>query len=191
MSWTYTELKTAVAGYLHRSDLTDVMDTFLELAEADIRRDVRVRAMEQTATGTLSGTTLALPTRFAEARNVVLSDRPQRYVTSDEFQWLENATSTDRYTIKGESFYFLSADADYSIDYWQWFASLGSTPTNWLLTNAPDVYLNAMLRHAGRYIMGDTSQWDQGYLMALQRLSASEKAARHPGPLVVRPESRE
>jgi len=147
--------------------------------------------MEQTATGTLSASTLALPTRFAEARNVVLADKPQRYVTPDEFQWLDNASSTDRYTIKGESFHFLSDNATYSIDYWQWFESLATTATNWLLTNAPDVYLNAMLRQAARYIQGDTSPWDQGYITALQRLTASEKAARFPGPLVVRTETKE
>ena len=191
MSWTYTELKAAVASYLHRSDLTSVMDTFLELAEADIRRDVRVRAMEQNTAGTLSASTLALPTRFAEARNVVLDDHPQRYVTPDEFQWLDNASATDRYTIKGENFYFLSDNSTYSIDYWQHFASLADESSNWLLTNAPDVYLNAMLRQATIYISGDPSKWENGYLRSVARLDATEKAARFPGPLVVRTEAKE
>ena len=138
---TYGQLKTAIASWLKRSDLTDIIPDFIGLAESNIRRDVRCRAMEQIATGTLAARTLALPTRFLEARNVALNGYPQKYITPQEY-----ADQTDwdagNYTVKGELFYFQSSTATYSIDYWQSFAPFADEgDTNWLLTNAPEVYL--------------------------------------------------
>ena len=43
---TFSELKTEIANYVDRSDLTDQIPTFINLAEARINRLVRVRIME-------------------------------------------------------------------------------------------------------------------------------------------------
>lgn len=167
---TYGQLKTAVATWLKRSDLTDIIPDFIGLAESNIRRDVRCRAMEQIATGTLAATTLALPTRFLEARNVALDGYPQ-----------------SNFTIKGELFYFQSSTATYSIDYWQAFEPFAADgDTNWLLTNAPDVYLWAALAEAKTYIEGDPSKEMALYAKAVARMRQSEMQARFPGPLIVR-----
>lgn len=185
---TYGELKTAVADWLKRSDLTSNIPTFVGLAEANIRRDVRVRAMEQEATGTLTAVTLALPTRFLEARRVILGTTVQDYVTPNEWYGLR-ASSTDQYTILGESFHFQKL-ANYAIRYWQAFASLSADgDTNWLLTNAPDVYLWASLEQAAIFIRDDSmaALSRAQYQNALARLNATEQRARFGGPLAVRP----
>ena len=49
---TYAELQTAVANWLDRGDLTDRIQEFIDLAEARINRNLRLRLMETTATGT-------------------------------------------------------------------------------------------------------------------------------------------
>ena len=183
---TYGHLTTAIASWLKRSDLTDIIPDFIGLAESNIRRDVRCRAMEQIATGTLAARTLALPTRFLEARNVALNGYPQKYITPQEYA--EQADwDAGNYTVKGELFYFQSSTATYSIDYWQAFAPLADEgDTNWLLTNAPEVYLWGALAEAKSYIEGDPSKELAFYAKAVARLRQSEMQARFPGPLIVR-----
>ena len=183
---TYGQLKTAVATWLKRSDLTDIIPDFIGLAESNIRRDVRCRAMEQIATGTLAATTLALPTRFLEARNVALDGYPQKYITPQEYAQQEDCTSGN-FTIKGELFYFQSSTATYSIDYWQAFAAFADDgDTNWLLTNACEIYLWGALAEAKTYIEGDPSKELAFYQRAVTRLRQTEMQARFPGPLIVR-----
>ena len=183
---TYGQLKTSVAAWLKRSDLTDIIPDFICLAESHIRRDVRCRAMEQIATGTLSARTLALPTRFLEARNVALDGYPQTYITPQEYAQQAD-WDAGNYTVKGELFYFQSSTATYSIDYWQAFAPFADDgDTNWLLTNAPEVYLWATLVEAKTYIEGDPSKELAFYQRAVTRLRQTEMQARFPGPLIVR-----
>ena len=42
----YANLKTAIANFLARDDLTTEIDDFIDLTEADFNRRLRVRAME-------------------------------------------------------------------------------------------------------------------------------------------------
>ena len=43
---SYTNLKTAIANFLGRDDLTSEIDDFIDLTEADLNRRLRIRAME-------------------------------------------------------------------------------------------------------------------------------------------------
>jgi hypothetical protein len=43
---SYTNLKTAIANFLARDDLTSEIDDFIDLTEADFNRRLRVRSME-------------------------------------------------------------------------------------------------------------------------------------------------
>lgn len=182
----FGQLKTAISTWLHRSDLSSVAGDFVALAESAIRQDVRCRAMEQTATGTLTTTNLALPTRFAEARRVLLNNNPCKYVTPEDFQ-PRREQRTNLYTIECQNFRFQSGGGDYQIDYYQWFAPFADDgDTNWLLTNHPDIYLFAALAEAEDYLKGDRTRWVPRYAQALQRLKAAE--ARFTGPMTIRPE---
>ena len=182
---TYGQLKTAVANWLHRTDLTSVIPDFIALAESIIRHDVRCRAMEQSATGTLTTNTVATPTRFAQARRVLLGGYVQEYVSPQTWDLLESSSS-GHYTILGSNFLFQSTSADYQIDYWQWFAPFTDDgDTNWLLTNHPDIYLFAALIEASDHVAGDRSRWQPRYAEAVQKLRTSEW--RYTGPLSVRP----
>ena len=63
---TYSDLKTTVANYLARSDLTSVIPDFIQLAEYRLQRDLRIRQMlvVATASTTAGDSTLGLPTDF-------------------------------------------------------------------------------------------------------------------------------
>ena len=63
---TYAELQTAVGDFLNRSDLTATIPTFIDLCEAQLQRDIRHWKMEQRATSTAAGQSVALPVDFLE-----------------------------------------------------------------------------------------------------------------------------
>ena len=50
---TYAELKSNIASYLNRSDLTDVIDSFIDSTESEFNRRLRVKGMIKRATATL------------------------------------------------------------------------------------------------------------------------------------------
>ena len=46
MATNYATLQTEVADFLHRTDLTSAIPTFIQLAETKLNRILRLRAME-------------------------------------------------------------------------------------------------------------------------------------------------
>ena len=63
---TYTELKSSVADFLNRDDLTSVAPTFISLAEADMQRQVRHWRQEKRSTAQLDTQYSAIPADFVE-----------------------------------------------------------------------------------------------------------------------------
>lgn len=183
---TFAELKAAVEDWIHDPALTTKVPNWVVLAEARIRRDVRCRAMETSATGTLSATTVALPTRFGEIRRVLLDNKTLRYLTPEEFQ-ARRDSNTGAYTLIGETLHFQKATGDYQIDYWQWFAPFsGNSDTNYLLTNYPDLYLSAVVAEAKIWQNEDPAQWLARYLTIVDEIRRVE--GKFAGPMVQRPE---
>jgi len=163
----YGELKTAVADWLQRDDLTAAIPDFIALAEDRIRQDerLRIRPMEATADLTVSAQEVALPTRFVSARRIYLDGTPLKrleFLAPENF-WIRNlATQTGTpkfFTIEGENFVFGPApDTTYTgkLLYYQSFAALSSDPdTNWILTNARGLLLYGALIEASPYLQDD------------------------------------
>lgn len=154
---TFDELKTAAASWLHRADLTSQIPDFITLAEAKLNRQLRLRAQETTATGTVSAT-VALPTSFIGMRSLTVSaggkSYPLTYITP-ELLASETGQPTS-YTIVGDSIKFQNSTTGYTytLVYYVPFAAL-SAGVNWLITNAPDVYLYSTLLEAAPYMKGD------------------------------------
>ena len=63
---TYSELKTAVADWLNRSDLTTAIPNFISLAEAQMTRQIRHRKMVTRATATMDTPYFAVPSDWKE-----------------------------------------------------------------------------------------------------------------------------
>lgn len=189
---TYGELKAAVLTWLDRSDLSSQAAEFVALAEADIRNDVRCQAMEQFTTGTLSGETLAHPTRYVGARSMRVNGYPFLYVPPGVYQEHKDRSSLARvFTSIGQSFYILNgASGDsYALVWDQAFEAFsGDSDTNWLLTNHPAIYLGAASRYGAEYI-GDEemkARYLTMYQDAAGRLMSREKEQRFSGgPLVI------
>jgi hypothetical protein len=200
---SYAELKASVARRLGRSGDTDMeaeLDDYIDLAEARFQRELRLRAQEQRATATVSGAYLDLPADFLELRNIQLNSSPVRSLECVSPELIDRnypQTTTAEpsvYAMVGSQIQFAPApDNDYEVevDYWKKFAALSDTDTtNWLLTNAPDVYLWAVMAEAAQ-ATGDSSLWQEyetRLSAALDKLKVFDRRASYSGAtLRVRP----
>lgn len=196
----YATLKTQVASWLNKTNLTTAIPGFVQIAEANIRRDLEVRTQEIVVSGTLTGETLSFPARFIELRRVRVGDRLCQYVTPEQYaaKEFQNTGSPVRwYTVIGENIYFLDGASgdEYELVYTNWFSSLSAdADTNWVLDNAPDVYLWGSC-FAGAVYLKDVqaaSGYKGLYDAAVIALKNKERAAKWSGvPLVIRADVQE
>lgn len=197
----YGDLKTAIANWLERDDLTARIPEFISLAEDRIGFDkrLRVRAMETSADLTISGQTTALPTGFVGARRLYIDGSPKKrmqFLPPEEF-WIRNlATQSgapEFFTYEGDDLVVgPSPDTGYTgkLLYWQKFTVFSDdSDTNWLLTNARGLYLYGALLEAGPFLGDDArlatwaSLWDD----AADKVQEADKRDRYSGaPLIAR-----
>ena len=197
----FGELKSAVANWLERDDLTDRIPEFIAMAEDTIAQDkrLRIRPMETTTDLTISSRTTALPSGFIGARRLYLDGTPLKrveFLPPEQF-WIRNlATQTGLpkyFTIEGENLTVGPApDSTYTgkLLYYQRFTALsGDTDTNWLLTNARGVMLFASLLESAPYLGDDqrTLLWSARYDDLVEKVHEANKRDRYTGaPLVAR-----
>lgn len=192
---TYSELKTAVANYLARTDLTDQIPDFIRFAELRLRRELRIRQMlKSVTTPTTSGDgTVELPTDFLEIRDFAVVGNPIQPLTySSPAVFSRNTRSTQvgkplDYTILASEFQLAPApDSAYTLKL-LYFASptfLGDTnASNVFIANAPDALLYATLLEAEPYIMNDAriNTWGSMYDRAISTITKSDESSQYSG----------
>jgi hypothetical protein len=188
---TYADLKQKVGEWLNRTSLSDVIPDFVQLAETAIRRDVKTRAQEQLATGTSDASnTFPVPADFISARRLAFGSHRKDYVSPVVYtDKLARCSQDDDYTIIGQTVYVLGVAGAYVLLYWQAFPPFYADPdTNWLLTNAPEVYLWAACEKGALYLKDYDAAADFGarYAKAVSEINAAEEDARFSGaPLVL------
>jgi len=200
---TYTELKTSLANWLNRSDLTtEIGDDFIKLTEADLNSKLRVRSMIAQVNITVDAETAALPTDFLQIRNFyILSGQtktPLVYTTPASMDTTSGTSTTGlptTFTILGDTLRFSpKPDATYTavMNYFKKFPALSSTnATNYILASHPAIYLYGSLFHAANFLGGINPQqvqtWQQMYGTALERLELNDREDEYNGsPLQVR-----
>jgi len=192
---TYTDLKTSVASWLNRDDLTSVIPDFISLAEAGINRDLRHYKMIERADATLDSRYVQMPTDWMETvRFSITSGDTYRLelVSRDDMleyrQKTANASGRPRfYANIGDTIeVFPTPDADYTMQL-QYYAKTpalsDSNASNWLLLDAPDVYLYGTLIQSAPYLQDDarTQTWAALYAAALQSLQKASDDTRFAG----------
>ena len=186
----YGQLKTAITSWASRSDV--VAADMVALAEAEIRRDVRVMAQESLVAGSLVAGRFAVPDDFLDSRQVLIGGKVYDFVSPEQYQREQESQTSFRYFTRiGGYFYVVHGDAEsYSLLYSTEFPALSDdSDTNWLLTKAHDVYLFCALKHAAIWLKDSASA--QGYASvydaAVAKVNGADKAARFAGQLTVRP----
>ena len=192
----YTGLKASIADFLNRDDLTSVIPDFVALAEAQINRDIRHWKMEARSSGQQSAADeyMQIPADWVETIRLHLTgtgtsvvNLVSRDAMADKRAAQENAAGTPRmYThANGQFQLFPTPDAttNFELLYYQKIPSLITNTDNWLLLEAPDVYLYGALLHSAPYLAEDArlAVWAQLYSAAVQRLNQTSEDAMFSG----------
>lgn len=161
---TYADLQTAVAGWLHRGDLTTIIPDLILLAEKRIFRTIRAREMETALAGTIASGVLAVPSDFVSFKSAYLNTTPtvklQRASVAQIYENYPNRSSDarPRYIAReGSNFIFGPyPDSSYGVNgiYYARLTSI-QTSANALFVANPDLYLMAALCEASPYIKDD------------------------------------
>lgn len=188
---TYALLKTTIANYLNRTDLTSYLGDFITLTESRLNRELRVREMvnTDTTTTTVAGTqSYSLPSGFLEASAVIYQSDPYRtlrFMANGDFYRQYNVTQTSGlptfFTIVGEKI-LLGVAPDSAktlqIDFYKTLTPLSeSNTTNTILTNYPELYLYGALAESSPFLMQDErlNTWASLYKEALKNANLSSQ----------------
>ena len=192
---TYTELKTAIADFLNRDDLSAAVPTFISLAEADMQRKVRHWRMEKRSTAELDTQYSAIPADFVEVIRF--------YVTSNDTRPLELISQAELLDRKAKrsnasgapAYYALTAgeleiypvpDGTYDVElyYVSRIPALSdSNASNWLLEQYQDAYLYGALVHSAPYLKDDArvTVWAALYQNAIDAINAESERSKFGG----------
>ena len=188
---TYSDLKTSLANWLNRTDLTsEISGDFIVLAEKDFNSKLRVRKMITQSSITVDSELVALPTGFLQVRDFYILQGgvkyPLNYITPAQMDQIKGTSTSgmpSTYTILGDNLRFAPVpSSSYSgiINHYKEFDPLSSSNTsNYILTNHPAIYLYGSLYHASNFLGGiepnQAGQWEKMYQTALERLERNDK----------------
>ncbi len=190
---TFAELKTAIANFLARDDLTNRIPEFIELAEGRINRELETREQEKRATATLSSGNeyVSLPADLRQIRSVKLNQTPIVTLTYLSPDQLDQEYSSDgsgtpaSYSIVGQEIKIrpkpdstMTAEIIYigNVD-----ALSDANTSTTLLIRSPDVYLFGALHFAYDYLL-DTANaqlYNQKFNNALESVRYDEQRSTY------------
>jgi len=152
---TYSELQSAVASWLHRSDLTTEIKDFIRLAEADLQVRARLEQWATSASVSLTSGVGSLPSDFHKAISVSYGSGKYtlEYLPKKQFDDAAAPAESSEpawYTIVGSQIkVYPLVTGTVTLNYMAEFTYLSdSATTNSLLTMFPDAYLEGSLLQA-------------------------------------------
>jgi hypothetical protein len=192
---TYSDLKTAIANYLARTDLTDQIPDFIRFAEIRLRRELRIRQMLKTVTTTTTGgdNTVELPSDFIEIRDFIVQTNPVQpldYMSPSLFSRNARRAESGKpidYTIMANDFLLAPIpDTAYTLEMIYYAAPTflsDSNTSNAFVANCPDALLYASLMEAEPYIMNDAriATWGTMYNRSIEMLRVSDERSQYSG----------
>lgn len=193
MATTFAELKTEVADWLNRADLTAVVPTFIQFAEAGFNRVLRTNDMIVRKTDLVPASgVVTLPDDWLETITFITTASPPvalefvRPADWNAVRATERSGDPLVYTIlNGEihAFPLLGDGASVELVYYAKIPALSdSNTTNWLLTAHPDLYLYGTLLQAEPYLKNDERlpTWAAMYKGVLDAINLASEGARRP-----------
>jgi hypothetical protein len=188
---TFSGLKTAVADYLNRDDLTTAIPNFISLAEAKFNRKLRTRQMVKRANAPIDTQYFAYPADYLETKTFKLNTNPITVLEFATEEYSDTLRST-RFTTTGKPAFFSivgnqlevipAPDTEYSAEltYYAKITALSDANTsNWLLAYAPDLYLYGALLEATPYLKDDERLvvWGQLYIASVEDIVVADQRA--------------
>lgn len=192
----YATLQTAITDFLNRDDLAATVPTFIRLAESRIDRELRHWRQVTRATVSIATQYNAIvPADFVQPIRLQILSGPTGEVapiSNSAMLQLRGerndrvGTPTNYALTAGQIEVFPTPDDTYdaSLVYYARVPSLSNiNTTNWLLTEAPDVYLYGSLLHSAPYLKDDQRAmiWEGLFATGLANLTLSSEAATYGG----------
>ena len=192
---TYAELKTNIADFLNRDDLTSVSSTFVSLAEADLNRQVRHWRQEKRSTAEIDTQYSAIPADMLEVIRFYITSgdtRPLELISQAEmldrkFRNLNTSGQPAYYALTaGELEVYPVPDGTYTSELYYFGktdALSDSNTSNWILEHYPDAYLYGSLIHSAPYLKDDAriQVWAALYQSAIDAINAESEKAKFGG----------
>jgi hypothetical protein len=195
MPSTYAELKDQVVNFLNNMAAEQTVDTFIDLAEADMSRRLRHWRMEKRSTAVLDTQYTALPDDFYEPirLGITSGDTYRLELVSQADMMERRMRGTD---VAGRPKYYAVTDGsievyptpndDYTLEmvYYSKIIPLDSTNTsNWILTYFPDAYLYGALLHSAPFLGEDArlQTWSALYDKSINAINTDSEKAKFGG----------
>lgn len=195
----YGQLKTAVAGWANRSDLTSLMVTFLELTEQRIYQGtpqvqgLRLTSMLGTDSTVVTGD--ALPARFAAVERVTYltggRKQPLEQRAPQMLAILEGTSGQPRfYAIRGTTIVIAPGGASDTCEmsyYARLVTPVADGDTNDILTNSAGVYLHGMLVEVGNYLQDESmvALHEARFVAEMKQVQKYDDDKRYSGPITI------
>ena len=184
---SYTSLKSAVADWIDRDDMTTQIVTMIGLMEARLYSVLRVRDMETALSETIASGTITLPSDFLEFKSLYINSSPIQALELKPADWILRYYPTR--SSSGKPIYAATdantlifgpyPDSAYVVAgtyYARPTALSTSNETNWLTSDWPDLLLYGTLLHTSMFL-GDDDRlpiWEAGYREALGRITGAD-----------------
>ena len=191
---TYSELKTSIADFLNRDDLTSVIPDFISLAEAQMQREIRHYKMEKRSTAEIDSRFSELPPDFLQAIRFHLEEQSTRLELISLDDMLELRQDSNNTTGKPTSYalsggaieVYPTPDTTYNgeLMYYATIAKLSDANTsNWILASHPDAYLYGALTQSAPYLKDDARMqvWSMLYAGAIAGINTESNRAKAGG----------
>lgn len=192
---TYAELQDAVAVWLNSPDVEQSVGTLISLTEADINRRLRHYKMTKRSVAEIDSQFSATPSDYLQTIRFSITngstnalDVISQNELLDRKSLSSNTAGTPKfYAFTGEQFEFYPVpDSTYDAElvYYAGIEALSDQNTsNWLLSDAPDVYLYGTLAQSAPFLGEDTRLpvWNSLYETALSGLNNASEVARFGG----------
>jgi hypothetical protein len=186
---SYADLQTSMGKWLKRPDLATLFPDFIMLAERNFDRQIKTRARRESFSITPSVNLIALPSDWGRVIAVKYNDRPVGFFPpSSDVRKIECG-----FQILGDKLRLTVPQLGQKlfIEYYIAIEPLSDSNTsNWLLEDAPDIYLWGALAEAADYIRDATSQqkWMTRRDQAIADFIDDDSEAKTPEdqPLVMR-----
>ena len=191
---TFAGLKSAIADWLNRDDLTAAIPSMVALAEADMARKVRAIAMETRTSLTIDAQYESLPADWLETISIRINGADKRLVLASLAEIADLRARSDdeageptHYAhVAGGLELYPTPDETYTAElvyYAKPTALSADDSNNWLLTNHPDAYLYGSLIHSAPYLKDDPriEVWASLYTNAIASINQASQDAKHSG----------
>jgi len=196
---SYANLKTNIADYLARTDLTEKIPMFISLAEKRLNRDLRLRQTLQQSTYTLSsGFSVPTPADFLEMKDIHINGNPPVsliFLSTSQFYrkaFVNTNGIPSNYTLVSDNFVLApkpTVSSVINMTYYKIPQPMSDTnPTNEYLDVCPDLVLYASLAESAPFLMDDPRlvTWEQLYTRGLTSITKSDEQSEFPAqPLAI------